>query len=139
MLKALTVNKASFVALLAKAARAQQDALLGRVAERDFGEISPAKGEHNPTAALGFEPLVAENAPQIVALSDALNTLSSTARSELYALMRIGQGQLTAKKWHRGLTEAQNLGDETVTDAILEDLDLHDHIMKGLYQTGLLR
>jgi hypothetical protein len=47
--------------------------------------------------------------------------------------MRIGQGDLTAKKWHRGLSEASLLGDETITRAIVEDADLHDHIMKGLY------
>jgi hypothetical protein len=58
MLKDLTVDQARFVALLAKAARAQRDAFLGNVAEDDLAkELKPARGEHNPTAALGFEPL----------------------------------------------------------------------------------
>ena len=48
--------------------------------------------------------------------------------------MRIGQGDLAPNKWHRGLSEANLLGDETITGAIVEDPDLHDHIMKGLYE-----
>jgi hypothetical protein len=51
--------------------------------------------------------------------------------------MRIGQGDLAANKWHRGLSEAGLLGDETVMGAIIEDADLHDHIMKGLYEAGV--
>jgi len=46
--------------------------------------------------------------------------------------MRIGQGRLAAKKWDRGLTEAEVLGEDTITTAIVEDTDLHDHIAKGL-------
>ena len=51
--------------------------------------------------------------------------------------MRIGQGDLAAKKWHDGLVEAETLGDETVVAAIMENPDLHDHIMKGLYEADL--
>lgn len=137
MLKELTVDQARFVALLAKVARAQRDALLGNVAEDDLAkELNPARGEHNPTAALGFEPLP-PSASQTAALREAIATLSSTARSELYILVRIGQGDLAAKKWHRGVSEASLLGDETIAAAIVEDADLHDHIMKGLYEAEL--
>lgn len=136
MLKALNVDQARFVAILAKAARTQRDELLGNVAEEDLGEPNPARGEHNPTAALGFQPLAAEDA-QTAALREAIGTLSAAARFELYALMRIGQGHLAKRRWHRGLTEAETLGDETVTAAIIEDADLHDHIAKGLYEAKL--
>lgn len=137
MLKDLNVDQARFVALLAKAARAQRDALLGRAAEDDLAkELNPARGEHNPLAVLGFDPLPA-SAPQMVALREAIATLSPIARSELYTLVRIGQGDLAAKKWHRGLSEASLLGDETITAAIIEDADLHNHIMKALYEAAL--
>jgi len=53
MLKELNVDQACFVALLAKAARAQRDDLLGDAAEDDLAELKAARGEHNPTAALG--------------------------------------------------------------------------------------
>jgi hypothetical protein len=133
MLRALNTDQARFVALLAKAARAQRDDLLGNVAEDDLAPFNAARGEHNPTALLGFEPL-RPGASQTEALRKAIATLSTQARSELYTLMRIGQGDLAAQKWHRGLSEAKLLGDDTITAAIVEDPDLHDHIMKGLYE-----
>lgn len=57
MLDELDVEQARFVALLARAAREQRDDLLGNVAENDLADLKAARGEHNPTAALGFDPL----------------------------------------------------------------------------------
>ena len=136
MLKELNRDQAQFVAVLAKVARAQRDAFIARVPENDLSQIKPARGEHNPTAALGFTAFPAD-ARQVATLREAIETLSSGCRSELYALMRIGQGDLAAQKWHRGLVEAAALGDETVTATLIEDADLHDHLMKGLYETNL--
>jgi hypothetical protein len=136
MLKDLDSGQARFIAILARTARAQRDALLGKATGADLGQPVAARGEHNPTAALGFEPLTAA-APQVAALGEVIAGLSETARRELYALMRIGQGQLVAKKWHRGISDAELLGDETVTAALMEDPDLHDHIAKGLYETNM--
>ena len=136
MLKDLDVNQARFVALLAKAARAQRDDLLGNVPEDDLAALKAARGEHNPTVALGFDPL-RPGASQTETLKEAIETLSLQARSELYTLVRIGQGDLAANKWHRGLTEAALLGEDTITGALLENLDLHDQIMKGLYEAKL--
>jgi hypothetical protein len=134
MLKDLTTDQARLVARLAKAARAQRDTLLGNTAEDDLAkEMNPARGEHNPAAALGFDPL-SPSASQVLELREAIATLSPMARSELYALVRIGQGDLGAKEWLRGLSEASLLGDETIAAAIVEDPDLHDHIMKALYE-----
>lgn len=136
MLKTLNVDQARFVAILARTARMQRDSLLGNVPEDDLGGSQPGRGEHNPTAELGFEPLP-PHASQTAALREAIATLSQAARQELYTLMRIGQGDLAATTWHLGLTEAERLGEETITAAIVEDPDLHDHIMKGLYETKL--
>ncbi len=136
MLTALNVDQARFVALLAKAARTQRDELLGSVAEADLEPVKTARGEHNPNAELGFEPLRA-GASQTEALREAVAALSAQGRCELYTLMRIGQGDLAAKKWHRGLTEADLLGDEAIAAAITEDADLHEHVMKGLYEAEL--
>jgi len=136
MLRALNVDQARFIALLARTARTQRDALLGNVAEEDLSGVTPGRGEHNPTAELGFEPLPAEDS-QTAALREAITSLSGTARQELYALMRIGQGHLAAKKWHRGLSEAEALGQDAITAAIFDDADLHDHLAKGLYEANL--
>jgi hypothetical protein len=87
MLKDLNTDQARFVALLAKAARAERDAMLGHGPDRTLNEAAETR---NPTAALGFDPLPADNT-QLKALRDALESLSVEARSELYVLMRVGR------------------------------------------------
>lgn len=134
MLRNLNVDQARFVAILARTARMQRDSFLGNVAEDDLGGSQPGRGEHNPTAELEPLPL---DAPQTAALREAIATLSQAARQELYTLMRVGQGDFAAKTWRHGLSEAEVLGEETITAAIIDDPDLHDHIMKGLYETKL--
>jgi hypothetical protein len=93
MLKDLNVVQARSIAILAKAARTQRDELLGNVPEEDLGEVKSGRGEQNPTAALGFEPLPSETS-EVADLGRAIASLSSAARRELYTLMRIGQGHL---------------------------------------------
>jgi Protein of unknown function (DUF3775) len=137
MLRELNRDQAQFVAVLAKAARMQRDAAIVEVREADLTETRPARGQHNPTADLGFVALP-EDASQLTMLREAVDALTPVGRSELYALMRVGQGDLAAKKWNRGLTEALTLGDDTVTASLLEDPDLHDHLMKGLYEAKLV-
>ncbi len=136
MLKELNVDQARFIAILARAARAQRDEVLREVGEKELVDIKPARGEHNPAVALGLESLRSD-AAQTAALREALASLSPDARSELYCLMRIGQGHLAAKKWHRGITEAGLLGTHAISAALLEDVDLHDHLLKGLYESNL--
>lgn len=136
MLKELSVGQARFIALLVGAARTQRDLILGNVPEANLGGVRPGRGEHNPTAELGFEPLAA-SASQTEALREAVASLSPLARQELYTLMRIGRGDLGAKQWHRGLSEAEALGDETIVSAIMENADLHDQLAKGLYEAKL--
>lgn len=137
MLKDLHVDQARFIALLANTARAQRDALLGNVAENDLDGVTAVRGERNPTVELGVEPLPADASKPAAALSEAIRSLSEPARRELFALMRIGQGHLAAKKWHHGLAEAEMLGDDAITAAIVDDPDLHDHVTKGLYEAKL--
>jgi len=136
MLRALNPDQVHFIALLAKAARVERDRLLGNVAEDDLVELKAARGEHNPTAAIGLAPDPAESS-QVTALREAIASLSPEGRSELYALMRIGQGDLAVRRWHRGITEATALGDDVVTASLIEDPDLHVHVMKGLYEANL--
>lgn len=136
MLRDLNADQAHFIALLARAARTQRDAVLCNVAEADLDGVTPRRGEHNATAELGLQPLPGETS-QTAALREAIAALLPTARQELYALMRIGQGHLAAKRWHRGLSEAEALGENTVTEAIIDDADLHDHLAKGLYEAKI--
>ena len=133
MLHALNKDQAHFVALLANVARMERDKLLGNVAEEDLGGLKSSRGEHNPTAVLGFEPLPPD-AEQLTALREAIGSLTADGCAELYALMRVGQGELAAQDWNRGLDEAALLGEQAV-GALMDDPDLHDHLEKGLYET----
>jgi hypothetical protein len=45
----------------------------------------------------------------------------------------VGQGDLAAQDWDRGLTDAALLG-KSAAAAVLDDPDLHDHLVKGLYE-----
>jgi len=136
MLQELTVESARWIAALAKTARKARDAMLDNVPEQDLGEPPAARGEHNPTGALGFDPLPLGD-PALAALRHAVRALGRKARSELFVLMRMGQGNLAAGDWDRGLSEAERLGDETVAAEIIEDPDLHEHITKSLYEAKL--
>jgi hypothetical protein len=133
MLKAMTTEQARRIAALAKAARAARDAFLGNVPESDFGEPPVSRGEQNPTRGLGLSNLPPD-APPLGEFHDAINALSDGARAELFALARIGQTELAAGSWDSLLAEAAVLGDQTVAAALLEDPDLHDHVVKGLYE-----
>jgi hypothetical protein len=135
MLRQLTADQAHQIAALAKTAREARDAILDNVPEEDLGEPPVARGEHNPAASLGLDPL-APNDPAITALRQALVALGPAARSELFVLMRMGQGDFAICDWDRALSESELLGDETVTAAIIEDPDLHHHVTKGLYEVG---
>ena len=133
MLQQLTEERAKQIADLAKAVRKARDALLNNVPDEDLGEPLSARGEHNPTAAFALDPLPPDD-PSLKALQQAVGALTPDARSELFVLMRMGQGDLGINDWERGLSEAGLLGDETVTATIVEDVDLHDHLTKGLYE-----
>jgi len=133
MLQQLTEEQARQIAALGKAVRKTRDALLDNVPDEDLGEPPAARGEHNPTAAFALDPLPPDD-PSFVALQQAVGALAPGARSELFVLMRMGQGDFGINDWERGLSEAELLGDGTIIGAIIEDLDLHDHITKGLYE-----
>ena len=136
MIEVLNTDQVRFVAILAKAARSQRDEMLRRIKEQELAEVTAGRGEHNPTTMLGLEPVDSDATPR-AALQDAIASVPPEARAELFTLMRIGQGHLAAKKWHRGITDARLLGDDTISAALLEDADLHDHLLKGLYEANL--
>jgi hypothetical protein len=81
MLTNLILDQARFIARLAKAARTQRDTLIGKVAEAELGG-KPGRGDHNPTAELGYDPLPPDS-EQLISLRKAIATLTPMARSEL--------------------------------------------------------
>lgn len=138
MLKKLDIAQVRFVALLAKAVRVQRDASYGKIPEVDFGEPKSSRGVHDATVNVGLEALPGAVSPAAF-LREAVDALSEDAQLELHTLMRIGQGNLAAKTFHRGLSGARELGTAIITAEIVEDPDLHDHLLKAVYEAGLAR
>jgi len=87
MLKSLKANQVHFIAMLARTARKQRDAVLGNVVEADLGGPPPARGAHNPVADIGLTSL-ASGTSLPADLAGAIAFLSIPARYELYILRR---------------------------------------------------
>jgi hypothetical protein len=132
MLRNITPKQVHLIAQRAKAARDARDALL-HGADEIVSEPHPAKGEAERMGTGGFDIMPAGN-PAVAALRDEIAGLEPAARSELFALMRIGQSDLAAGDWERLLSEAAILGDERVGGILADDIDLQSHLAKGLYE-----
>ncbi len=136
MLEELTVDQARRVAGLAQAARQVRDRSLSELGEQQLGEPEPARGEHNPAGTAGLEPLPVDH-PKRLALQRAIAELSAEARWELQALMWLGQGEYAAKDWTDAVAAASSAADASI-EAMIDQPDLHDLIMKGLYELALM-
>ncbi len=135
MLEQLTVDQAKHVAALAQAARRARDWSLSPLPERELGEPAPARGEHNPGSAVGLESLPPGHSAGL-ALRQAIAGLPEAALPELRALIWLGRGEYAAKDWAKAVTAA-SMAPESAIDAIIEEPDLHDLVMKGLYTLAL--
>jgi hypothetical protein len=78
MLEKIAAEEVKRIAGLAKAAREARDLMLEKIPDGALGQSAPAKGEHNPAAALGLEPLPADH-PDRLALKGAIGSLPSGA------------------------------------------------------------
>ena len=136
MLEKITVAEVKHIAEMAKAARDARDQMLDKIRDEDVGELAPAKGEHNPAGGLGRDPLPPEH-PVRAALQDAITALPASARVELRALLSIGQGDYAAKTWEQAVADASNARDDVTTAMLVEQADLHEYLMKALYELGV--
>ena len=93
-----------------------RDSLFGNLAEDDLAkELKLSWGEHNSTGRVGAA----------LALREAVATCRRWRVPYLISSCIIGQEDLSAEKWHRGL-KASLLGDDKMPAAIAEDSDLYD-------------
>lgn len=136
MLTVLNISQVRFIALLAKAVRMESGALLGNVPEEDFAEPKPSRGDHDTLASVGLEDLPVGTSQRDF-LKAAINRLPGAALYELYALMRVGQGNLSAKTFERGLSDAASRDIAELVAMIVENPDLHDQLVKALYECRL--
>jgi hypothetical protein len=137
MLKKLSIAEVKHIAEMARAARDARDQMLGKVHEEALGEPKPARGEHNPAAGLGLDPLP-PNHPVRAALRQAITALPSSARWELRALMWVGRGDYATKDLERAVADASTAQDDVTIGALVDQSDLHEFLMKGLYELELL-
>lgn len=135
MLYEIEILEARRIAELAAAAREVRDHTLSPVPEEELGEIPPARGEHHPAGALGFAALAPEE-PAYRALCEALAGLLPDIRRKLWAVMRIGSGDYARGNWDEAMAAADALSDERVLSDLVEEVDLHDKLTKGLYEIG---
>lgn len=135
-MKKISVAEVRHIAGLANAVRVARDHLLDKVRDESVSEPKPARGEHNPMAALGLDPLEADHAAT-QALREAIEALPSDARWELRAMAQMGQGDYAAKDLEQAVADASTRPDDVIVGALMEQADLHEYLMKALYELKL--
>jgi hypothetical protein len=135
MLKHIATEDVERIAQLAKAARDARDVILSEVREQDLGQPKPARGEHNPAAALGLDPLPFDH-PARKALRQMIAELSTDARRELQALVWIARGDYGAAQWDKAFADSASIVDLPAAQ-LTSEADLHELLMKGLYELKL--
>jgi hypothetical protein len=134
MLESLTSQDVKRISELAKAARDARDEILRPVRQQDLGQPKPARGKHDPAAALGLDPVPFEH-PTRKALREAIEALSIPARRELLALVWIAQGDYGAAQLPKAVADA-SITDLSV-DRFTSEADLHELLAKSLYELKL--
>ncbi len=131
MLHEIEILEARRIAELAAAARDARDRELAPVPEAELGEPPPARGQHHPAGALGFVEGTAHRA-----LREAIEGLPEDIRRKLWAVMRTGSGDYAKADWPEAMSAALNLPAENIVADLIQEVDLHDRLMKGLYEIG---
>ena len=135
MLESLTVEDVKRISELAKAARDVRDEILRPVHQQDLGQPKPARGKHDPAAALGLDPVPFDH-PTRKVLREAIDALSTPARRELLALVWIAQGDYGAAQLAKAVADAASITDLSV-DRFTSEADLHELLTKSLYELKL--
>ena len=139
MLKQISVDTVKQAADLADKAVAERQSFLAGMRNIDLGEQRNERGSRNPTDLDSLNILPDGINGAFGQLKQMLEGLSPDQRCELRAVMMIGRGDFAGKEWERALDEACRAPDWSHYQDIAERVDLHDYLMKGLYEMNLLR
>lgn len=131
----IEVLEARRIAELADDARNVRGRLLQGVREADLSDAPSARGIHNPSAALPLDDVLGQT-PAYRALREAINGLPHEIQVKLWVTAQVGQGNLTAADWERGLATAELLRGEELAGYMLANTDLPDCLRKGLFLLG---
>ena len=136
MLRQIRIEEVKHIAEIASAARRARDDMLSEVKDTALGEPKPARGSHDLGAPLGYDPLPPDD-PVRMALRDGVTGLSEEARRELRALARVGMGDYGRGEWWRAVADTATLADAVIVAELLENANLHECLMKGIYELRL--
>lgn len=136
MLRHITADEVKHMAELARAAREARDRMLSGVPNPDPAQPKPARGRHNPAAALGFQPLAADH-PARAALEQAIVALPPEAAAELRALMWMARGDYGSNEMDKA-RDASAAASTPVVASLMDRADLHNLLMKALYELKLV-
>jgi uncharacterized protein DUF3775 len=135
MLHEIEVLEARRIAELAAVARDARDRALTPVPEAELGEPPPTRGEHHAADTFGFAGVPGDE-PAHRALREAIEGLPSDIQRKLWAVMRTGCGDYARGDWDRAMAATENVSDESIVSDLADDVDLHNKMMKGLYEIG---
>ncbi|AWJ84632.1 hypothetical protein TSH58p_14515 [Azospirillum sp. TSH58] len=139
MLKQISVDTVKQAADLAYEAVADRQRFLAGMRNIDLGEQSSERGSRNPTDLDALSILSSDASGALNQLQKMLEDLTPEQRMELRAVMFVGRGDFAGNQWDRALDEAGRAPDATHYTDIAERIDLHDDLMKGLYELDLLK
>lgn len=124
------------IAELALKAGEAQDRAFVNAAVLELDEPHPPQAEGRPVNDLGLAALP-DNEPAVRALRDAIDGAPDALKRKLWAVSRIGSGDYAADQWDRALADADRLPRSAFISELADEADLHDRLMKGLYELGL--
>jgi len=105
----------------------------------DLGDQASERGSRNPTDLDSLSVVSREASVAVDRLQKLLAEMTPEERIELRAVMMVGRGDFAGNEWDRALAEAGSPPDATSSFAdIVEKIDLHDCLMKGLYALDLM-
>ena len=136
MLEELEIVMAKRIAKLADAARAAHDRILAQVRDSEPGEPPPVHGRRDPEGTLGLAVLP-DDEPALKRLREAISLLRPEMRRTLWVVMRIGEGDYARGDWEEARAAADGVSDERITVDLADDVELHEKLMKGLYELGV--
>ena len=124
------------IAQLALKAGAAQDRAFVNAAVLELDEPHPPQAEGRPVNDLGLAALP-DDEPTVRALREAIEAASDDLKRKLWAVSRIGSGDYAANQWEQAIADADHLTHSAFISELADEADLHDRLMKGLYELAL--
>ena len=124
------------IAELAQAAGEAQDRAFVNAAVLELDEPHPPQAEGRRVNDLGLAALP-DDEPRVRAMRNAIEGASDELKRKLWAVSRIGSGDYAAGQWDQAIADVALLPHSAFISELADEADLHDRLMKGLYELGI--